>query len=157
MSVCQGRADVALRRFEPCPDALPGAITQGAAEGANRGLEGAGDRHLEEVPQPACRHLPPPDLVGEPDADGPATTTASLALAAIDPVRTEHDSSALIKTLQSAMPNQVANHLAMGAGSQLEFADNFDPFRVVAVKPTCCSHVPTQKSRILPAQKRGGV
>jgi hypothetical protein len=153
----QGGAEMALRRLEPRPDALPRAIRQSAIKSADRGFNGAGDRHLEEVPQPTGRHLQPLDLVGEPDADGPPAATASIAPTAIDPVRAKHDSSVLVETLQCAMPNQVANRLAVRTGRQLELLGNSDPFRLVAIKPTDFAHVPTQKTRILPAQKWGGV
>lgn len=140
--VRQGGADMALRRVEPRPDALPSAIRQAAVEGADRGLHGAGDCLLKEVPQPTGRHLQPTNIVGEPDADRPPATRTSIAMTAKDPMRAKHDSSALVETLQGTMPNQVDNHLAVWTGSQLEFPGDLDPFRLVAIKPMRFAHVP---------------
>ena len=39
------------------------------------------------------------------------------------------------------MPNQVANYLAVGTGSPVEFPGDVDPFRLVAVKPIDFAHV----------------
>src|SRR5271156_1764993 len=113
----QGSADLALALVEALPDPLPGAIGQPATEGAAGGGDAKGDGVLEEQPQSGGGQAEPPDLVGQPDAEGPAATGTRVAIAAKDSPGAHRLflGTGLVKTVQETVPNQRPDHLAVRA------------------------------------------
>ena len=104
------------------PDALPGPIAQPGVDGADGGEQAAGDGALKEPPQSAGGEAEPADFVGEPDADGPPATGTRIAVAAKDPPGAERLSlgAALVIAVQTAVPIQRADHIAVRAARLLE-------------------------------------
>ena len=139
----QCRADLALALVEPFPDALQGPVTQMAVGGADRSGDAAGGGAFEEPPQSAGCQAQPSDFVGDPDAESPSATATYIAVAAKDPPCAQRFSlgAALVESVQIAVPNQRANHLAVWTRRLLEPFSNRDPFLLAAVKPSLLAHV----------------
>ena len=152
--VRQVGADRALSIEEPRPDALPRAVTESAVDVTDRRLDGTGDGLNEELPQATGGHLQAFDVISGPDAEGPPATRPCIAVAAKDPPRAEHDSSALIPPMQTPMQNEHANHLAMLTGLQFDLLGQRDPFLIVAVKPTRAEHVLISPQEIRESYRR---
>jgi len=138
----QGRADLALSVVEASPDALPGPLTQPASNGVAGSENAAGDNALEEPPQRGGGEAEPSDFVGAPDAESPPATAACLAVAAKDPPRAHGPSlrAALVESVQEAMPDQRAYHLAVRARRLLEPFGAHRPFVFAAAKPALVTH-----------------
>jgi hypothetical protein len=136
-------ADLALRLVEAFPNALHGPIAQLASDGAAGGEDAAGDGDLEEPPQSPGGEAEPSDFVGEPDAERPPATGACPAVAAEDAPAAHRLSprAALVKSVQTAVPIQRADDLAMRAWRLLEPLRNADPFSRAAIKPMLFAHV----------------
>jgi hypothetical protein len=147
----QGSADLALSVVEALPDPLPGAIGQPATEGAAGGEDPKADGLLEEQPQSGGGQAEPPDLVGQPDAEGPAATGTRVAIAAKDSPGAHRLflGAALVKSVQETVPNQRAEPLAMWAARLLEPFRDHAPFRITAAKPCLLAHdvAPRRKNR----------
>ena len=130
----QGRADLALAPVEPFPDALPGPLTEMAVRGADSRANTAGDGTLEERPQRGGGQAEPSDFVGEPDAERVPAAGPGVAVAAKDPPGADRLSRgvAVVKAVQTAVPNQGADDLAVRTGRQ------FEPFRRSRSNPRRC-------------------
>ena len=104
--------------------------------------DAAGDGELEELPQSAGGQAEPSDFVGEPDAEGPPATGACIAVAAKDPpgAHGSFAGAALVEAVQTAVPNQRADDLAMRTGRLLEPFGDRRPFLVAAEKPALLAH-----------------
>ena len=147
----QGGADLALGPVEPLPDTLPGPNTALAADGVAGGQDTGGDGNLEEMPQSVGGNAEASEVVGEPDAEGPAATGTCLAVAAKDAPCAQYFSPgvALVGSGETAVSNQCADHLAVRAGHVLEPLCNGRPFVVVAVEPDLLSQgMPPRKSSL---------
>ena len=153
----QGGTDVALCLVEALPDALPGAIAEPGVDGVAGGDHGAGDSELEEAPQGAGGEAEPADLVGEPDAEGPAAAGACVAVAAKDPPGSAGPLlAALVKAEQIAMLDQRADSLAVRAAGLLEAFGDRGPI-LGAAKAFVAHGRCLRKIMILPTRGRSGV
>jgi len=155
------RADRALPEVEPFPDALHGPVTEVALDSAAGREDAAGGGELEEAPQTGGGQAESADLVGVPDAEGAPATGSCLAVAAIDAACAESFASrtAVIKSVQGAMPIEGADKFAMGTGCVLESFGQGVPFVGAAAKPWLLAHGDhaIEKSMIVAAWKRCGV
>src|SRR5262245_2642232 len=144
----QGGADLALGQVEAFPDAIAGAFAEpfGGADGGGD----AGGGAFEELPQAAGAEAEASDLVGKPDAEGPATAGPSIAVAAKAAAGAERPSrrSAVVKAVQEAVANQRADHLAVRTGRLLEPFGNRLPLLIAAVKPSLLAHVGDASAKI---------
>ena len=138
----QGGADLALGPVEPLPDTLPGPNTALAADGVAGGQDTGGDGNLEEMPQSVGGNAEASEVVGEPDAEGPAATGTCLAVAAKDAPCAQYFSPgvALVGSGETAVPNQCADHFAVRAGHVLEPLCNGRPLPVVAIDAEPLAH-----------------
>jgi hypothetical protein len=150
-AAAQSGADLALCPVEAFPDALPSPIAQPAIEGAAGGEDAMGHGALEESPQSAGSEAKPSDFIGEPDAESPPTTGPRLAVAAKNPPGAQRLSAraAFVKPVQTAVPIQRADDLAMRTGRLLELFHHREPFVAVAEKPSLLPHktMPPRKSQ----------
>jgi hypothetical protein len=139
----QSRADLALRPVEAFPDALHCPIAQLASKSVAGGADAAGNGALEEAPQGGGGQAEPPDFVGEPDAESPPATGTCLAVVAKDTPGAHRLSlgAAFVKSVQTAVPIQRADGLAVRTGRLLEPLGNADPFLLATIKPTLFAHV----------------
>jgi hypothetical protein len=131
-----------LPEIEPFPDALQGPVTEVALDSAHGRENAAGDGELEEAPQTGGGQAESSDLVGVPDAEGPPATGALLAVAAKDAAGAYGFASgtAVIKSVQKAVPIEGADSLAMGTGSELEPFGQGVVFLGTATKPWLLAH-----------------
>lgn len=133
----QGGADLALRLAEPVPDALPGAIAPLAVEGAAGSEDTAGEGNLEEAPKGARGQAEPPDFVGEPDAERPPAPGTCVPVAAEDAPGAQRRplGVALVESVQKAVPDQRADHLAVRTGRLFDPLRKRRPLLDTAAKP----------------------
>src|SRR5579859_2574606 len=106
-----------------------------AVEAAESGADAAGDDLLEELPECVAGQAESPDLVGDPDAEGLAAAVACIAVAAKDTASASGFAvrAGVVKTVEKAVANEVADGIAVGTGCELElFAEGVE-FVVVAV------------------------
>jgi hypothetical protein len=140
----QCRAELALAQVEPFPDALPGSVASPAVgnDAACRG-DADGDGALQESPHSVGGQAQPPDLVGNPDAEGSTAAAAALAVAAKDPPSADGLALrvALVVAAQKAVANQRAHRFAMRTCCLLESFSNRVPFRLGTAKPPLLAHV----------------
>ena len=153
-------ADVALAVVETFPDALPGSSAEMGVDGADGGGDAAGDGVLEESPEKVSGEAKPSDFVGEPDAEGSSATGTCIAVAAKDApcARRFALRIAVVETVQIAVSNQGADHLAVRTRRLLE-AFGQDAEFVGAAKPRIPRHVgsmPPGKALILPEGRSAG-
>jgi hypothetical protein len=157
----QRRADRALALVEAFPDALHRPVAEVAMGGADGGGDGAAGSVQEEAPQTRGGHAESSDLVGTPDAEGAAATAARMAVAAEDSPGAQSFTAAvvLVETVQAAMPNEHADHLAMRTARLLEPLGKRIPLRGIAAKPSLLAHVhhAATKTVIIQVRGKGGV
>jgi len=154
----QGGADLALGQIEPVPEALPGPLIQFAVEGAAGRQDAAGEGGLEKLPQGARGQAEPPDSVGEPDAEGPSATGTCVTVAAEDAPGAQLFVVVLVASVQGAMPDQCADHLAVWTAHLLEPLRKRRPFFLAVAKPSLLIHGnrASAEMTILPAPGEGG-
>jgi len=138
----QRRADFALPLVEAFPDALQGPVTEVAVDSADGGEDRADGRVLEEPPQTGGGQAEASDLGGAPDAEGPPATRSCLAVAAKDSACADGlvSGAAVVKSIQTAMPDQGADNLAMGTRGQFEALRKRVPILGISEKPPLFAH-----------------
>jgi hypothetical protein len=140
----QRRADLALAEVKPFPKALPGPLASSAVgDGTARRGDAAGNGALQESPHRMGGHAEPSDFVGEPNAEGTATTGTSIPVAAKHPPGADGLAPRIsfVVATQKAMPNQRADDLAMRTRHLLETFANRVPFLLAPAKPALLAHV----------------
>ena len=153
-------ADLTLALVELFPDALQGSVTQMTFGDSNRGGDAVGDGALEESPQRVGCQASPSDFVGGPDAEGPPAAAPPIATAAKDPPCADRFSlgAAVVKSVQTAVPNERANDLAVRTGRVFEPLSNRVPFFIATAKPPRLAHGPrSPKATIVQARGKSGV
>ena len=122
---------------EAMPETLPGPVTPlklGHRSCCCR--DAAGEDLSQESPHYPRAQAQAADFVGQPDTDGPSTTTLRMPVAAVDPSRPQTLSLALVIPHQAAMTNQSPHRPAMRTRRQLEPLHQMRPFCLTPVKPT---------------------
>jgi hypothetical protein len=143
-ATCQQRgADGRLAPVEPLPDALPASLATRVIDGPSGGGDAAGHGVLEELPQHAAGQTQMPDLVGNPDAEGPTAARPPMAVAAKDPPSSNRSTrtSAVVKAVQEAMANERPDPLAMRARDQLEPLAKRAQLLLAVKEPSLVAHV----------------
>jgi len=143
----QRRADLALTAVEPLPEALQGAVAQVTAEGTDGLADAVAGGAPEKAAQRSGAEAEAADLVGAPDADGPAAAAPGIAVAAKQPPRPHNfaPGTGFVIAAQTAVANQRADHLAVRAGRQLEPFGQRVPFVIVAAKPLPLAHAVSER------------
>jgi hypothetical protein len=146
----QRRADRALAPVEPLPEALQGPLAAREARGPYCGGDRAADDALQKVPQSACRHAPSSDRVGEPDTEGEAATASPIAIAAEDASGPDGLAwrAVLVVAEQNAVPNELADGVAMGTGHLLEPQGEGEPLMFISAKPSRSHMYPPPPGKI---------
>lgn len=123
---------------ESLPDALEGSFAPLAVGGADGSGDATDDGPLEERPQGPGGKAEASDLVGEPDAEGPPAAPTLLTVTAKDPPRSKRLSwwIAVVKSVESAMPDEHADGLAVWTWGLFEPLDDGEPILFASVEPS---------------------
>jgi hypothetical protein len=134
----QERADRALPPVEASPEALQGPFAPRRVHGPDGGGDRAANDAPEEIPQGACRDAQSSDRIGEPDAEGKAAAATPIAIAAEDASSPDGLSrrAALVEAVQSAVPNELADGVAVRTRQLLEPQGEGAPLPFIAAKPS---------------------
>ncbi len=116
-------ADAALKCLKAFPDAIRRRITQTAFQ-IPEGLQFIvrANSICQKRPQAICRQEQPLDLIGHPNAEGPAATGRSISITAEDASRPNRllTHVLLVIATKKAVPNQISNLFAVRTSADFQ-------------------------------------